>query len=89
MREREAKTAQCFQGPHYGCPDRDKDSIPDKLDKCPDDAEDTDGFEDDYSVFTCASTMAETAERLTRDGADHNIHNLPPLIAVTQEDTWL
>lgn len=31
----------------------------------------------DYSVFTCASTMAETAERLTRDGADLGTSDSP------------
>lgn len=31
----------------------------------------------DYSVFTCASTMVETAERLTRDGADLGTSDSP------------
>ena len=31
----------------------------------------------DYAVFTCASTMAETAERLTRDGADLGTSDSP------------
>ena len=34
------------KSPYYGCPDRDGDGIPDKIDKCPDEPEDFDGFED-------------------------------------------
>jgi outer membrane protein OmpA-like peptidoglycan-associated protein len=33
-------------GEYYGCPDRDRDGIPDSLDKCPREAEDFDGFQD-------------------------------------------
>jgi len=33
-------------GPYAGCPDRDHDGVADKVDQCPDQAEDTDGFED-------------------------------------------
>ncbi|WP_437964090.1 OmpA family protein [Sorangium sp. So ce260] len=32
---------------HYGCPDTDEDGVPDRVDRCNDAREDTDGFEDE------------------------------------------
>ncbi|WP_437573704.1 OmpA family protein [Sorangium sp. So ce887] len=32
---------------HYGCPDTDEDGVPDRVDRCVDAIEDTDGFEDE------------------------------------------
>ena len=40
-----------MKGPHYGCPDRDKDGVPDQADQCPDEPEDTEGNERFHVVY--------------------------------------